>query len=116
MSQKGAKAKTNFRYSDYVSLPRSEAESEPAVRWDLLPKEIAEVRGRCEGACGAAGGERGGRWEKRWGQRGLRGQREQPQKESRHETRGAVTRPQGSALREGQARLSLALARDIAGV
>ncbi len=43
ISQKGCKAKTNFSYNDYASIPRSGAESEDMVRWDLLPKDIAEV-------------------------------------------------------------------------
>uniref|UniRef100_A0A7R9YT17 AP2/ERF domain-containing protein n=1 Tax=Chlamydomonas euryale TaxID=1486919 RepID=A0A7R9YT17_9CHLO len=42
ISQKGSKAKTNFQYHDFASIPRKDAKSEPKVRWDLLPKEIAE--------------------------------------------------------------------------
>lgn len=45
ISQKGSKAKTNFRYNDFSSAPRMDAEVEEKVRWDLLPKDIAEVRG-----------------------------------------------------------------------
>ena len=44
ISQKGCKAKTNFRYLDFSSIPRAGAETLEAVKWDLLPKEIAEVR------------------------------------------------------------------------
>lgn len=44
ISQKGSKAKTNFQYLDFSSIPRKDAETEPKVRWDLLPKDIAEVR------------------------------------------------------------------------
>ena len=43
VSQKGSKAKTNFRYLDFSSIPRAAAETLECVRWDLLPKEIAEV-------------------------------------------------------------------------
>ncbi len=43
ISQKGSKAKTNFQYSDYASIPRKDAKIEPKVRWELLPKDIAEV-------------------------------------------------------------------------
>ncbi|KAG1678895.1 hypothetical protein FOA52_003563 [Chlamydomonas sp. UWO 241] len=42
ISQKGSKAKTNFEYLDFSSIPRKDAGTEPKVRWDLLPKEIAE--------------------------------------------------------------------------
>lgn len=47
ISQKGNKAKTNFQYSDFSSVPRHGAEMVDSVRWDLLPKDIAEVRGVC---------------------------------------------------------------------
>ncbi|KAG1670816.1 hypothetical protein FOA52_003407 [Chlamydomonas sp. UWO 241] len=42
ISQKGCKAKTNFIYDDYASIPRKEAEAGGAVRWDLLPKDVLE--------------------------------------------------------------------------
>jgi hypothetical protein len=44
ISQKGCKAKTNFRYLDFSSIPRAGAETIETVRWNLLPKDIAEVR------------------------------------------------------------------------
>lgn len=43
IAQKGTKAKTNFQYRDTITVPRPNAELEDSVRWDLLPKEIAEV-------------------------------------------------------------------------
>ncbi|GAX79450.1 hypothetical protein CEUSTIGMA_g6891.t1 [Chlamydomonas eustigma] len=42
ISQKGCKAKTNFKYDDFSSIPRPDAEHVENVRWELLPKEVAE--------------------------------------------------------------------------
>ena len=50
ISQKGCKAKTNFKYLDFLSIPRSAAETLDGVKWELLPKEIAAVRKGCPGA------------------------------------------------------------------
>ena len=47
ISQKGCKAKTNFKYLDFQSIPRSAAETQDSVKWELLPKEIAAVRKGC---------------------------------------------------------------------
>ena len=43
ISQKGNKAKTNFHYLDYASMPRPTATAENTVRWDYLPKDIMDV-------------------------------------------------------------------------
>ena len=43
ISQKGCKAKTNFRYWDTSSDPRRGAETLERVRWELLTGEVAEV-------------------------------------------------------------------------
>ena len=50
ISQKGRKAKTNFKYPDFLSIPRSAAETLDGVRWELLDKKVAAVRKGCPGA------------------------------------------------------------------
>ena len=44
IARKGCKAKTNFRYLNYTSIPCKGAETLESVGWKLLPEEAAEVR------------------------------------------------------------------------
>ncbi len=59
--QKKHRAKTNFIYSDFATIPRPGAEHAGRVRYSLIPKDIMEVRERDRESrrTGAGGGEPG---------------------------------------------------------